>query len=119
MLHCNIMTQVLTSARAPRRLSALAASPSSHIELASVFAAEWREIHRLNLGLAWRRAVNLAGGFQTLLSCRSREDVYAAQAAMLGEDLELVRDACEQAARIVADGAGEAVRTIKPSQAPS
>lgn len=115
MVHCNIMTH----AQSRRRLSALAASPSNHIELGAVFAAEWRKIHRLNLGLAWRRAVNLAGGFQILLSCRSREDVYAAQAAILGEDLDLVRDACEQAARIVADGAGEAVRTLTPAQAPA
>lgn len=117
MMHCNIMTQV------PRRTlwgsrwrqpSAPATLPSNRIELGTVLAVEWRKIHQLNGRLAYERMVNTLGAVPLLLSCRSREDFYAARAAVLAEDLELVRDACQQAAQIVADGAGDAVRTISP-----
>lgn len=115
MVHCNIMTKITRVAlRGSRQPLALASLPSNRIELGTVVAAEWRKLHQLTGRLAYERVVNALGAVPLLLSCRSREDIYAAHAAVLAEDLELVRDACEQAARIVADGAGNTVRTISP-----
>ncbi|MBA3811014.1 MAG: hypothetical protein H0X27_05090 [Caulobacteraceae bacterium] len=84
------------------------------MKLGLVFATEFRDLARVGVLLARRRHRNAVRGLMTVMGCRTPQDLLAARAALLCEDLELVRGCCDQTGEIVADAAGQAVRVIAP-----
>lgn len=80
------------------------------IKIGYLFRIAARDINRVGINLAYRRFVNAFRGAVSFARCRTREDVIAAQAALIGEDLEVAGCALKRAAEIVANATGEAVR---------
>ena len=119
MVHCSIMPVTATitpgAPRRPSRHATAAANPRPDgVKLGSVFATEFGDVASAGMRLAWRRYANALRGLVTLMHCRTPQDFVAARAALLCEDLELVRGGYERTGDIVAEAAGDAVRAITP-----
>ncbi len=67
-------------------------------------------------GVARRSYAVRVNGAWAMLRCRTPQDVIAAQAGMLCDELELMRDSCVEFSETVAANAAEAVRLIGSTQ---
>jgi hypothetical protein len=74
--------------------------------------AEVESVSRLSLRLFQERCTTAAAGLGAFWRCRTAEDVLAAQAALVCEDLDLIRRGCERLSEIISDAAGDAVRSL-------
>lgn len=83
-------------------------------------ASELAEVSRVWTSVAKQSySAGVTGGL-ALLRCRTPQDVIAAQAAFLCDELELLRGGCSEVSDIVAVGAAEAVRLIgEPREQPA
>ncbi len=112
-MHCSIMTQgeLITPGVFGRFAPVLTAKRAADTrKIGSVLLLALRDIGRVNAHLAYRRVGNALRGMLSFAHCRTREDIIASQAALIGEDLELVGGALKRAGEIVAAATGEAVR---------
>ena len=117
MVQCSIMTQAQTLDRVAAdradRASAHLSQPFPPGEpLGSVMVTEFGGAARAWMRLARRRYQNGVRGMLALAQCRTPQDLIAARADLLCEDLELIRAGCEGVSDVVAGAAGKAVRVI-------
>lgn len=119
MVHCNIMFPTPAFASEASAPAARVGSPPvdprrASIELSGVLRTEFQEIAGAITQVAALRLGNVLRGLFTLTRCRSPQDVVAARAAILCEDIDLMQGLYERTGQIVADAAGGAVRAIAP-----
>jgi hypothetical protein len=120
MLHCNIMTinPTRSAFRNARRTLAIA-RPLSTEAMAGIRGAaiaEAESMSELCLRLMQDRWTAAAVGFEAFARCRTPQDFLAAHAALVCEDLDLIRGGCERLSEIIAQAAGDTVRSL-PEQA--
>ncbi|HEY5072484.1 MAG TPA: hypothetical protein VII63_10685 [Caulobacteraceae bacterium] len=93
----------------------IARAPKTGIGAVGVGVAVIVEAHavaRLSTRLFQDRCLTAAAGLAGLLECRTAQDLLAAQAGLICEDLDLVRGGCEQLSEIIARAAGDTVRSL-------
>ncbi|MGI9169086.1 MAG: hypothetical protein ACR2FH_02765 [Caulobacteraceae bacterium] len=115
LVHRNIMRHAAENEAGvgAYQLVPLASATKRTVKLSTVYAAEVGDVARVGRGLAYRRWVNALRGLWAFARCRTTEDFVAAQAAIVAEDMELMRGAYERAGEIVASSAGSAVRAAR------
>ena len=80
--------------------------------LQSAAMAEADAVSRLSLRLLESRARRMSSGIASLMACRTPGDLLAAQAALLCEGLELMAEGAQGLSEIVAQAAGQALRSL-------
>lgn len=111
MLHCNNMTTELSPLR-PASPKLAPRAPPAVGGVSAAAMAEAEAVSRLSIQLFEQRVRSAALGFAALLQCRTPEDVLAAHAALVCEDLDLVREGCEGLSEIISRAAGDTVRSL-------
>ncbi|MHB8529750.1 MAG: phasin family protein [Caulobacteraceae bacterium] len=85
-----------------------------------LMASELEQFSRVWAGVAERGYASGLAGAMALMRCRTPQDLIAAHADLLCDELELLRGAWGEVSEIVAASAGEAVRTIdQPKPTPA
>jgi hypothetical protein len=117
MVHCSTMTHAHGHTGVVADCAEMIGANSSNAALAgepltTVLAGEVGEATRAWIRLAQRRYSNSLRGLYMLARCRTPQDLVAARADLVCEDLELIRKGCESLSEIVSGRAGEAVRVI-------
>ena len=109
------------ASRRTRRTLALA-QPLSVEAMASIRGAaiaEAESMSELYLRLFQDRWTIAVDGFEAFLRCRTPQDFLAAQAALVCEDLDLIRGGCERLSEIISQAAGDTVRSLPEPTAES
>jgi hypothetical protein len=81
--------------------------------------AEAESMSELYLRLFQDRWTIAADGLEAFLRCRTPQDFLAAQAALVCEDLDLIRGGCERLSEIISQAAGDTVRSLPEPTAES
>lgn len=120
-MHCSIMTfdsqrswidDAEPTGGGTRDHVRLPAEARAAAEIGGTVIAEAQAVSSLAVRLFEARWRTAAAGFSTLLQCRTAQDVLAAQAAFICEDLDLLRGGCERLSEIIAEAAGDTVRSL-------
>lgn len=121
MLHCNIMTTKPSRPKSDSRIDAMWRAPVEFARPMNIDTAarigeaafvEAKSISSLSLKLFQERCTTAAAGIGAFMKCRTPQDILAAQAALLCEDLDLIRSGCERLSEIISEAAGDAVRLL-------
>ncbi len=114
MVHCNNTMPSIT--QFPNARGSDGGALSILTNYGVLAASELAQVNRVWTAVAKRSYSAGVNGGLALLRCRTPQDLIAAQAAFVCDELELLRGGCSEISDIVAIGAAEAVRLIGEPQ---